>query len=147
MDVRGRWWLLVPSIAVGACAAVAVPNLLTAMDRSAQKRTMADMRTIATAIEAYNIDHPDWKPQRRGYVAGQLAPLLEPGYVKKMPRLDGWNRPIHVALWTADGAAAYRVWSLAKDGKRDAAWGGLTNDFNRDIVYELGAFKQYPEGV
>ena len=37
---------------IGILAAIAIPNLLTAMQRSEQKRTMADIRTIATAIEA-----------------------------------------------------------------------------------------------
>src|SRR5205814_4490670 len=37
-------------------AAIAIPNLLTAMQRSKQKRTMADLRTIATAWEARATD-------------------------------------------------------------------------------------------
>src|SRR5438270_13990627 len=41
---------------IGILAAIAIPNLLTAMQRSKQKRTMADMRTIATAWEARATD-------------------------------------------------------------------------------------------
>ncbi|HMC21457.1 MAG TPA: prepilin-type N-terminal cleavage/methylation domain-containing protein, partial [Thermoanaerobaculia bacterium] len=44
--------LLIVVAIIGILAAIAIPNLLTAMQRSKQKRTMADMRTIATAWEA-----------------------------------------------------------------------------------------------
>src|SRR3989442_2085943 len=37
---------------IGILAAIAIPNLLTAMQRARQKRSMADMRTIATAWES-----------------------------------------------------------------------------------------------
>ena len=43
--------LLVVVAIVGILAAIAVPNLLTAMQRSKQKRTMADLQTIAVALE------------------------------------------------------------------------------------------------
>jgi len=134
-------------VILGSCSAVAVPNLLTAMERSKQKRTMADMRSIATAIEAFETDHPDWKPSRRGYLAANLASLLQPKYIKQVPARDGWNRPFHIALWTEKGEAAYRIWSLGKDGKRDAKWGGAITKFDNDLVYENGTFAQFPEGI
>src|ERR1017187_4807090 len=40
--------LLVIAI-IGILAAIAIPNLLNALQRGKQKRTMADMRTLATA--------------------------------------------------------------------------------------------------
>ena len=48
--------LLIVVAIIGILAAIAIPNLLTAMQRSKQKRTMADMRTIATAWEARATD-------------------------------------------------------------------------------------------
>ena len=48
--------LLIVVAIIGILAAIAIPNLLTAMKRSKQKRTMADMRTIATAWEARATD-------------------------------------------------------------------------------------------
>src|SRR5688572_28259577 len=47
---------------IGILAAIAIPNLLTAQERAKQKRTMADLRSIATACEAYATDtnrYPD----------------------------------------------------------------------------------------
>src|SRR3989442_14034679 len=48
--------LLIVVAIIGILAAIAIPNLLTAMQRSKQKRTMADIRTIATAWEARATD-------------------------------------------------------------------------------------------
>src|SRR5437660_11185865 len=44
--------LLIVVAIIGILAAIAIPNLLTAMQRARQKRSMADMRTIATAWES-----------------------------------------------------------------------------------------------
>ena len=41
--------LLIVVAIIGILAAIAIPNLLTAMQRSKQKRSMADIRSIATA--------------------------------------------------------------------------------------------------
>ncbi|HEX9163033.1 MAG TPA: prepilin-type N-terminal cleavage/methylation domain-containing protein, partial [Thermoanaerobaculia bacterium] len=48
--------LLIVVAIIGILAAIAIPNLLTAMQRAKQKRSMADMRTIATAWEARATD-------------------------------------------------------------------------------------------
>src|SRR6478735_2999285 len=48
--------LLIVVAIIGILAAIAIPNLLTAMQRAKQKRTMADIRTIATAWEARATD-------------------------------------------------------------------------------------------
>ena len=38
---------------MGIIAAIAIPNLLNAIDRGKQKRTMADLRSVGIAVEAY----------------------------------------------------------------------------------------------
>ena len=49
--------LLIVVAIIGIIAAIAIPNLLNAIDRGKQKRTMADLRSIGTAIESYSIDN------------------------------------------------------------------------------------------
>ena len=44
--------LLIVIAIIGILAAIAIPNLLNAVQRGKQKRTMSDMRALATAIEA-----------------------------------------------------------------------------------------------
>jgi general secretion pathway protein G len=133
-----RGLLLISFIPLAVLASIAVPNVLTAMQRSRQKRTMADMRTLATAIEEYWTDHPDWRPANSAGSPARLAPLL-----KKIPVNDGWGRPFGVFI----GGTDYTIWSLGRDGKRDPKWNGPTTNFDNDLVYQNGTFRQYPEGV
>ena len=49
--------LLIVVAIIGIIAAIAVPNLLTAIQRSKQKRSMADMRAIGTALGSYQTDY------------------------------------------------------------------------------------------
>src|SRR5476651_2007528 len=49
--------LLIVIAIIGILAAIAIPNLLNAVQRGKQKRTMSDMRALATAIEAFAVDN------------------------------------------------------------------------------------------
>ena len=54
------WHTLVRIIAI--LAAIAVPNFLEAQTRSKVSRIKADMRSLATAIEAYRTDYNSYHP-------------------------------------------------------------------------------------
>jgi type II secretory pathway pseudopilin PulG len=133
--------LLVPFI--GIVAAIAIPNLLTAMQRSRQKRTMADMRYVGTALEAYAADHQAY-PQ--GDSLDAVRALLTPKYIKQVPTVDGWTHAYRYAPVT-DG---YRLVSAGADGVFDhppAEYQKATTDsFNCDLVYANGEFVVYPTG-
>jgi prepilin-type N-terminal cleavage/methylation domain-containing protein len=49
--------LLIVVAIIAILAAIAVPNFLESQTRAKVSRAMADMRTIATAIEAYTVDY------------------------------------------------------------------------------------------
>src|SRR5258706_16273245 len=49
--------VLVLVAVLGIVAAIAVPNFITAQQRARQKRTMADIRMLATAAESYASDN------------------------------------------------------------------------------------------
>src|SRR5260221_12162767 len=88
--------LLIVVAIIGILAAIAIPNLLTAMQRSKQKRTMADMRTIATAWEARATDVNRYNAAGTSFVTVSFADLntyLTPTYIKKLPQNDAWNTP------------------------------------------------------
>src|SRR5512145_3442989 len=132
--------LLIVVAIIGILAAIAIPNLLTAMQRSKQKRTMADMRTVATAWEAratdvnrYNAAGATGVPSVTVTVT-EITGALAPTYVKLLPPKDGWGNSW---VFTADqgfstGTAAqeYAVQSNAKNGASDAFVGGATTNFN-----------------
>ena len=135
--------LLIVVAIIGIIAAIAIPNLLNAIDRGKQKRTMADVRSIGTAVEAYSIDTNIY-PTAATMAAAQ--PVLEPTYIKKIPMTDGWNNAVVYQPGVTPGAG-YTVKSLGKDGIATAVVGGKTSDFKADIIFVDGQFAQWPEGV
>ncbi|HEV7923525.1 MAG TPA: prepilin-type N-terminal cleavage/methylation domain-containing protein [Thermoanaerobaculia bacterium] len=147
--------LLIVVAIIGILAAIAIPNLLTAMQRSKQKRTMADMRTVATAWEARATDENTylvagatsftWPNGAATYSA--LSTRLSPTYIKALPQKDGWSRDYDFGR--SNDGQQYAIRSKGKDGSFGAAnftVAGTTN-FDCDIVYSNGTFVQYPEGV
>lgn len=115
---------------IGIMAAIAIPNLLTAMQRAKQKRTIADMRTIAVSVEEYK-------------AANNRPPDSPPKIMK-----DGWGNNFRYAT---DGTN-YWIISGGKDAKfeENEAWHyqqGGTASFDCDIVYSNGTMYRYPEGV
>jgi type II secretion system protein G len=151
--------LLIVVAIIGILAAIAIPNLLTAMQRSKQKRTMADMRTIATAWEARATDLNKYNAAGAlslpGTSAGisNLTNFLAPTYVKSFPSKDGWGNQweayIDQAWGSATAAQVYAIISGGKDGGVNISSdnGGPTTNFDCDIIYSNGTFLQFPEGV
>jgi type II secretion system protein G len=52
--------LLIVVAIIAILAAIAVPNFLEAQARSRVSRVKSDMRSLATAIESYRVDHADY---------------------------------------------------------------------------------------
>src|SRR5262245_29907252 len=74
--------LLIVVAIIGIIAAIAIPNLLNAIQRGKQKRTMADARAIGTAAEAFAVDNNRY-PGGGSPVAGATTDM-EPIYIKKV---------------------------------------------------------------
>ena len=143
--------LLIVVAIIGIIAAIAIPNLLNAINRSRQKRTMADIRTIGTAAEAYAVD---WSFYPNTNDADQLitstwSTLISPIYVKKTPQEDGWRNEFNVR----SESRFYSIGSAARDKEFEGALNSTsynrvpTTDMDCDIVYSNGTFMSYPEGV
>jgi len=133
--------LLIVVAIIGIIAAIAIPNLLNAIDRGKQKRTMADMRSIGTAVEAYAVDNNVYPVAASAAV---LAPLVSPIYIKTMPLVDGWNTTFVVA----SVATEYTISSNGKDATPGTCVNGtITSLFSQDICFANGQFIQYPQGT
>jgi general secretion pathway protein G len=133
--------LLIVVAIIGIIAAIAIPNLLNAIDRGKQKRTMADLRSIGTAIESYSIDNNVY-PTAGNFTA--LEPSVEPIYIRTAPQNDGWGREFLVDSTTV----LYTVCSGGKDGGGCVGdGGGATQSFNDSITFANGQFVQWPEGT
>ena len=142
--------LLIVVAIIGIIAAIAIPNLLNAINRGRQKRTMADIRTIGTAIEAYAVDNSAYPSVGVGDIDGGLHNYIEPTYVKRAPRNDGWNYPMRALTvgtgYTVAGAGRDKIFdnpSLA-DGTYELK---TTTDMDCDICYSNGSFTVFPEGI
>jgi general secretion pathway protein G len=137
--------LLIVVAIIGIIAAIAIPNLLNAIDRGKQKRTMADMRSIGTSIESYAVDNNFYPKNMANAAAAAVGAYVAPIYIKTMPTKDGWNND-----WDVDSTATgsqYTITSPAKDGSQGTQTGGQTSDFNCDIMFANGQFFQWPQGT
>ena len=146
---------LLSAVAIlGILAAVALPNLLTAIQRGRQRRTMMDMRALGMAIESYAADH-DVYPSAACAVAirpSQLTQLdsksfqdLSPTYIAQAPRRDGWGR--YYGFYV-DPTGSYYV--IQSSGAKETGFApihcSLTEDFNDDLAFSNGTFIQGPLG-
>ncbi len=84
--------LLIVVAIIAILAAIAVPNFLEAQTRSKVSRVKGDMRSLATAIESYAIDHNhypvkiDGDKYPEGYVRYRLTGLTTPvAYITSLP--------------------------------------------------------------
>jgi type II secretion system protein G len=150
--------LLVVVAIIGIIAAIAIPNLLLAIQRSKQRRTMADMRAIAMAWESRNSEVGRYNGAGMGVEgadvqldAADLGPILVPTYMKEMPKTDGWG---HDYAFFSDRPVGdhtpgktYAIISGGHDGEisEQVFKGGFTN-YDCDIIYAQGVFLSYPQG-
>ena len=136
--------LMIVLVVIALIAAIAIPNLINAIDRGKQKRTMSDIRTAATAIEAYSVDHSSYPQYTQGSLQATAAADLEPAHIKECPRLDGWYRPLH---YVSENASDYTLGSGGCDGNTPdlGAAGGPSHSFDDDIIFSNGSFRQWPE--
>jgi len=139
--------LLIVVAIIGIIAAIAIPNLLNAINRGRQKRSMADIRTIGTATEAYAVDMAFYPTHNPAIIGATWRAFLEPTYVKTVPREDGWR----TGFYASSQSRFYTLASAARDklleNALDAYNAGVTSSMDCDIVYSNGSFVQYPEGV
>jgi type II secretion system protein G len=146
--------LLIVIAIIGILAAIAIPNLLNAVQRGKQKRTMSDMRALATAVEAYAVDNNNYPAAtcNAGLFTTTGAQLttasftnLTPTYIAQPPMTDGWsNFFIYGMSPTTD---KYMIRSYGRDNAASTIVCGTTTNFNDDIIYANGTFIQWPEGT
>lgn len=101
-----------------------------------RRRTEADMRAVASALEALAI-------ARGGYPAGTdfgaTAAMLEPAYMPSVPRRDAWSTPFRYV----GTAMSYRLVSAGPDGQFSGLSlkpGAKPDAESDDLVLENGRF-------
>ena len=146
--------LLIVIAIIGILAAIAIPNLLNAVQRGKQKRSMSDMRALATAIEAYAVDNNVYPAATCATglwttttvtLATDSFTNLAPTYIAQPPKIDGWGTFLR---YGSDGPGNnYAIKSFGRDKAASTIVCGTTTNFNDDIIYSNGTFVQWPEGT
>ncbi|HYS52728.1 MAG TPA: prepilin-type N-terminal cleavage/methylation domain-containing protein [Thermoanaerobaculia bacterium] len=143
---------------IGIIAAIAIANYLNALQRTKQKRTMADIRGIAIAWEARAVDAKAYNAAgvfnlpANTITYNDLTTLLAPTYMRNIPRQDGWGWNLDFTLDQPMGGAQASVYVIRSPGRDGQFTGGgytpgPTTEFDCDIVYSGGAFVVWPEGT
>ena len=125
--------LLIVVAIIGIIATIAVPQLLDAIDRARQRRTMADMRNISTANGTYRVDE--------GVYVSALSDLV-PTYMVVVPVNDAWGNALDYSL----SGGSYVLQSFGSDGSDGPApptpW--VNGPYDVDLEMTNGQFTQAP---
>lgn len=142
--------LLIVVSLIGIIAAMAIPNLMIAIQKSKQKTTMADMKLVGIAIEAYIIDL-SFAPNISTNISNLNVDWFVPFYMKKIPFRDGWGNLFAYTHGTGADGASYSIGSSGRHGTGTVVWtqNGVYDitsllDFDNDIIFSNGIFTYGP---
>jgi len=159
--------LLIVVAIIGIIAAILIPNLIDALQKAKQKRTMADARNTGTAFLSWVTDQASAAAAGAtsfdgglysitlGY--GGMVSILHPSstffYMQEVPQNDGW-RHAFLYKWSGDPLSS-QVIAIASGG-RDAALTTLGSytvgpftptAYDQDIIWADGFFVRWPSGA
>ncbi|HYK04134.1 MAG TPA: prepilin-type N-terminal cleavage/methylation domain-containing protein [Thermoanaerobaculia bacterium] len=144
--------LLIVVAIIAILAAIAIMAYLSSIDRARQRRTVADIRTIAVAwesraseMQSYGIAGYEFPATAVSYEDLHVA--LSPTYSRVLPQHDGWGRPFQFAV--GSGPKNYAIRSAGRDGIMDSTEivAGEVDNPDCDIIYGNGSFITYPVAV
>ena len=166
MRIRQKGFTLIEVLIVvaviGIIVAMLIPNLLDAMQKAKQKRTMGDIRITGMAMFSWVTD------QAAAAAAGQsattvsmssygsmlsvsdLSTVLIPQYIQSVPVLDGWQSQYQYYLNVANPHASQvmAIRSLGRDKTADTDVYTVTafdpTDYDRDVVWADGYMVRWP---
>ena len=142
--------LLIVVAIMGILAAIAIPNLLSAIDRSRQKRSMSDIRNLGIAVQTYSVDSNFYPISTSMSTIASLDPVamgIQPEHIKVAPTQDGWGGQYYYGSDAAGLGTHYTIISYGKDRVVSSASAGPTGDFDCDIIFQEGTFVAWPEGL
>jgi general secretion pathway protein G len=157
--------LLIVVAIIGIIAAILIPNLLDALQKAKQKRTVGDMRNVGAAWFSWLTDQVGAAAAGANYnfvdigdtlTAAELQSTLFPGtsffYIQTVPQFDGWGNGYEYRL--SDVLLGAQVMGIRSPG-RDATFTGasypvgpfIATDYDEDVVWADGFFVNYPAGA
>ncbi len=161
--------LLIVVAIIGIIAAILIPNLLDALQKAKQKRTVGDLRDVGASWFS-------WLTDQIGAAAAGATPgewgkgalVLLPGggdglmsmlyvsstmfYIQEVPNTDGWGN--NLEYYYSGNPLTAQVMAIFSPGRTDGDMQGtynmgpfLTTDYDQDIVWSDGFFVRYPAGA
>ncbi len=162
--------LLVVVAIVGIIAAILIPNLLTALQKAKQKRTVAEVRNVGTAWMSWLTDQVGSATagsaktynassfSERSYIElyGYLHPESTFFYMQEVPQFDGWQYPL--TFGQAESLLSSNVLIVCSggaDGELDGSdctknyeiTAFVATDFDQDIIWADGYFVRWPSAI
>ena len=146
--------LLIVIAIIGVLAAIAIPTLLNALERSRQAQSVSIVMELGKSIERYIHDYPTIGAPRYDDVESLRDALneleLNLGDIKL---IDGWHFELRYTYGDGDLHRLYTIESAGSDGE----FNGLVSEptdgeyiirhFHEDIIWSRGRLVQYPVGV
>ena len=157
--------LLIVVAIIGIIAAILIPNLLDALQKAKQKRTVGDMRSVGTAWFSWLTDQVGAASAGANTYAwtfgttltgDQLLSTLYSSasmfYIQKVPNKDGWAGTYE---YHYSGSPLNAKVMGIRSGGRGATWTGaaytmgpfVATKYEEDIVWADGFFVRYPAGA
>lgn len=157
--------LLIVIAIIGIIAAMLIPNLLDAMQKAKQKRTLADIRIVGTAMFSWltdqvgaaaagaasttsSVDMTDYGTAKG---PADLRTILVPNYLQEVPVMDGWKSPYEYFLKTEE-ILAQNMMAIRSEGRYSVVDSETytvasfePTDYDRDVVWADGFFVRWPE--
>jgi len=155
--------LLIVIAIIGLIAAMLIPNLLDALNKAKQKRTMADMRITGTALFSWLSDQVgaaaagqtttmvDLGSYGGVKTASDLTTVLVPTYLQTIPIRDGWRYPYdyYVNFTSLVSRHVLAIRSRGGDFQKVTDNYTVTNfdptDYDQDIVWADGFMVRWPQ--
>ena len=154
--------LLIVVAIIGLLAAMLIPNLLDALQKAKQKKTMADERLLGGAMMGWLTDTVSAAAAGAQTTSVNLASYdsispaslaleLVPTYVQTVPTYDGWKRPFDFYLDTVPPIDQHvmAIRSAGQGGVADSesyiAGAFEPTDYEQDIVWVDGFFVRWPQ--
>ena len=157
--------VLIVVAVISLVATILLPYFLDTLHKAKQKRTLADMHTVATAMTSWWIDQAGAAAAGRSVRLAEyppmshaeLADVLFPVYLHELPEKDGWTHPYDYYWGNSgsdddDGGAGWKVVmgirSRGRDGEAQGTaytWGDFQSTlYDHDIVWADGVFVTWP---
>ena len=159
--------LLIVLAIIGILSSIMIPNLIIALQKAKQKRTVGDMRNLGTAWMSWltdqvgaaaagaakTYDASGFTDHSYAQLFGYLHPLDTFFYMQEIPQFDGWRYPL--SFGQAASLSAANVLIICASGADGTLTGNdctksyqlapfIATDFNQDMIWGDGYFIRWP---